>query len=313
MKRLLGVVAILLLLCGCQSAHDVHNGIEDAIKRKYPNDVFEYAGPSGDTFLSSNHEFYMSSKELGENFLLLVTEWRSDNPQYYETYMSVKYKAQSEERVVNGMRDYMGFFGDACRISSTFDHVLNPMGLSANLTFEQWYEQVTDSVHFSFIIQVDDYDSFDFIEAVESIKGYRQTLPFQNSFDIIWCNEYAFNLDEESLENHYLYTEGGYYCRASIGVSGEASYCNYTKDSYTWGVEPFVASISEADYQLRVNHDRAEWVESHRGTGELWPGYDENAGNGAEEGVDTSDPVVTMPDPDALESALAHADDYFGW
>lgn len=315
MKRLIGVVLLLLVLCGCQSAHDVHNGIEDAIKRKYPNDVLEYAGPSGDTAFSSNHEFFMHSEALDDTFLLLVRDWRSDNPQFFETYMSVKYKAQAETKAITDMEEAIGFFGDGYRVSSTFDHVLNPMGLSANLTFEQWYNQITDSVHFSLLIKLDNPEIFDIQKAVELVQGYRLTLPFQNSFDLIWCNDYAFSLDEESLESNYVYTEGGYFARVSIGVSGEASWCNYTKDSYTWGAEPFIASVLEAEHQLAVNKARAEWVESHRGTGELWPGYSEDVESAdivESPGVE-DEPRATMPDPDALESAINHANDYFGW
>lgn len=262
MKRFIFLlVTALILLTGCQSPRDAHNYAVSFLTNKLSDDVIEYAKPSGDTLFSDVHEFYMHSEELDDLFKVQIKHWRNA-PEYLDSYLSVKYASNADAAFLSGVVTTVGFLGDAYRMSSNFKQILNPMELSEETSFFDWYDMMYGDVYIDFFIRVDNPIEYDFQGVADTIKAYCESQLFDATVDIVWVNEYGYDLTESSLEYDYLLIDGGYYARASLtGFKNEPiEWSDTSGASPKWGTDFYVESIERAERLQSQNKSHADRV-----------------------------------------------------
>lgn len=259
------LVILMLFITGCSTigAKDIHGIAKERVISKYAPDVVEYLAPAGDSWGSSDHQFLMSSKNLGKSFHVYVTDYR-DNPKYYDSYLSVKYADKAEIRYLSDLENYIiniGILGDKYRVKSTsFDSVLNDMDMSANISFEDWYNSISDWVVVTIIAEIENPEGYNFEEVSEYILKYVKNRTFENTLCIIWVNNTGYNLEDDSTAQDLMSLYGGFYAKAWFNKNG-VEWENSAEDGFTKRQsELYVESDERVESLLKQHIFREEWI-----------------------------------------------------
>lgn len=236
----------------------VHTDLKSTIESKYSNDKVEYASPAGDTAFTDRHQFIMHSEELDTDFRVIADDWRSDNPEYKDTYLSVKYSSEAENKIANIISEYI----PEHKITySGFYTTELPIDTPVDLSFDDWWSMVCDiakTIKVDILVPIDgintskdsirDYYLEDYsnqIYQAHSLQSKLNTLGYNFlSLEIKWVsrNEYTRDLNDLSKD---IVVSNAYYAWAVIDTK-EISWLNLTTNS--WQNTPNAIGTKPADH-----------------------------------------------------------------
>lgn len=252
MKKLvltLLLISLAFILIGCQSTKEIHEEAKSRVIEKYSNDTIEYSGPAGDSFGTRDHRFAMSSKLLGTTFIVDVEDWR-DNPTIYDTYISVKYNDQASQEFLDGAEQFIttqNWLGTKYRPDFQFYRIENSIDMDANISFDDWYNTLNNTVYMHLTICIDNLDTYDFVTVANDIQKYIQTFKFNPYLSIMWTDERGYAIDED---DYYLIT--AYYAR--VDISKES--CKWRNKDSNPQEEPYIRTQEQLNSILDIHENK---------------------------------------------------------